>query len=160
MYMNYILIRDELDDLISRFRDNPYVTPAQAERYLQGNARKKPFSHEQFARNPVPGSSKPVLMLLSADGFVEAPVGSLGHKSARAFWYHENDSHTFVPMPDMVRICFFFHCDLFETLRIVLKNEWERFLAQKRGYKIYMGNPFSEFIPGPEPVDDDFAEFS
>ncbi len=167
MTRKYTIVKDELTCLIESFPQNPLITTWQRTMYLNLKGARKNLTHEQFAKSLAekdPGSlsknSIRIPLKLALDNASHAePVGSLGHKAARAFWYHDNDGHIFVPLKDMVRICFFFHCDLFETFRLCLKNEWERYLAKKRGYKLNLGTPFSEFIPGEEPIDNDFTEF-
>lgn len=140
--MNYHFLADDLDFLNDNYDMNPNRSPRQLAEYPKPS-KGKSISHDQYGRET--DSGKPPLVLFADDGYDDEPVGSLGYKAARAFWYMAGD-HIFPPMTDLVRLAFFFHLEIHQAAFLVLKGEWERYFARDNGYKTGMGEKFTDIM--------------
>jgi hypothetical protein len=140
--MNYHFLADDLDFLNDGFDTDPNRNARQITEYPKPS-KGKSITHEQYARETEHG--KLPLLLFADDGYDGGPVGSLGYKAARAFWYMAGD-HIFPPLTDLIRLAFFFHLEIHYAAFLVLKGEWERFYARENGYKTGMGEKFTDVM--------------
>jgi len=113
----YTKLGDDLDGIIRSFDTNPAVTDRQKEIWRQ-EGKKRAITHGMFGCDHEKA-------LAFEDG---TKVGSLKQNSARRFWDYAG-GHVFPPVEDVARFCFFMHLDLYRTLTLLIKTEWERFFA-------------------------------
>jgi len=119
---------DDLSDLIDRFDENPHITPAQKAQYPK-KPKGKRITHDMLG-NDHPNS----LRLLAEDGWDGKPVGSLSARSAKSYWDYNYTNHVFMPTGDIVRFSVFMHLDLYHSLALALKGDWEDFFAHEMGW--------------------------
>jgi len=143
--MAYPFLSDDLSELNDAFESCPLRTARQRETYRRP-PKGKTITHELYGRET--SGERPVLRLFAEDGYDGEPVGSLSAKSARAFWYAGSD-HQFPPTRDLVRAGFFFHLPLLQTALLALKGEWERHLADERGFRTGLGMTLPEAFADP-----------
>ncbi len=133
----YRKLGDDLDAIIRSFETNPAVTDRQRNTW-RAEGRKKAITHDMLGCDHKKA-------LAFADG---AAVGSLKKNSARRFWDYA-EGHVFPPVEDIIRFCFFMHLDLYRTLALVLKAEWERFFAHEvKGWKAARGMNLTGILLG------------
>lgn len=133
----YRKLGDDLDAIIRSFETNPAVTDRQRNTW-RAEGRKKAITHDMLGCDHKKA-------LAFADG---ATVGSLKKNSARRFWDYA-EGHVFPPVEDIIRFCLFMHLDLYRTLALVLKAEWERFFAHEvKGWKAARGMNLTGILLG------------
>jgi hypothetical protein len=90
--------------------------------------------------------SENCIRLLKECGFDGEPVSSQKNSTTRK-WFESTNGHTFPPPNDILRLAIFFNLDLYESLHIVLKSEFEKFLIEGNEEWAYLkGTPFMELI--------------
>jgi len=114
---SYTKLGDDLDTIIRSFDTNTAVTERQKEIWRQ-EGKKRAITHGMFGCDHEKA-------LAFEDG---TKVGSLKQNSARRFWDYAG-GHVFPPVEDIARFCFFMHLDLYRTLTLLIKTDWERFFA-------------------------------
>jgi len=131
----YRKLGDDLDSIIRSFDTNPGVTDRQKLIWRQ-EGKKKAITHDMFGCDHEKA-------LAFEDG---TTVGSLRKNSARRFWDYAG-WHVFPPVQDVVRFCLFMHLDLYRTLALVLKAEWERFFAHEvNGWRAADGTSLTDIL--------------
>lgn len=124
------LLQNDLDKLLTDFPDNPNLTDWQKENYLS-KKEGEGLRREQLGISPDGDGTG--LKLPKHDGYDDGPVGSVTAEEALRYWNMDND-HAFMPLNDLVRVGFFFHLTIVETLFLCIKAQWERYLAEIRNY--------------------------
>lgn len=155
--MGYVPLKVDLDHLIMGFGANAMRSIWQRKNYPEYIDREKIISHGMFGKTSF--NDKVPLMLPKEDGYDGNPVGSQGYRTALNYWV-ESEAHTFPAAIDLVRIGFFFHTEIFATMLLAVKGEFESHLATSRGFKQNMGVAYSKFIPGDEPSEDELRTFN
>jgi len=122
--MPYVHLGDDLAKLIESYPDNPLITKNQREIW-RARGRQRAVIRAMLGRE-----HPHALKLLKDDGFDDQPVGSLSSRSAESFWNY-GDNHVFPPTDDLIRFAIFMHLDLYRTLALVLKGQWEEFFARE-----------------------------
>lgn len=131
----YRKLGDDLDSIIGAFEMNPDVTEWQRSVWRQ-EGKKKAITHDMFGCDHEKA-------LAFEDG---TTVGSLKRNSARRFWDYAG-WHVFPPIEDVVRFCLFMHLDLYRTLALVLKTEWEHFFAHEvNGWRAADGTNITDIL--------------
>lgn len=116
--ISYTKLGDDLDTIIRSFITSPAITSKQKQIWRK-EKNKKAITHEMLGYNHEKA-------LAFEDG---TKVGSIKVNTARRFWDYV-EGHVFPPIEDVARFCLFMHLDLYNTLTLMLKAEWERFYAQ------------------------------
>ncbi len=146
--MDYKFLANDLGEIINRFYGNPLNSDWQNKNYSKPSGKGKPISHDQVGC--IACTSKLPLIL---NGYDDEPVCSVKGNAAKRFWYMGTD-HISPKLRDIVRLGFFFHCDIFTTTLLALKCEWERYLAKVRGYTVNGKDSFQgKFVDEPDQVE-------
>ena len=157
--MKYVPIAEDLERLFDGFPVNTHRSNWQRNTYRKPAGKdKKMLRHEQLARELSDDLGRPCLMLSSEDGYDQKPVGSKKIRTARSFWYGDQ-GHSIPPLRDLVRTGFFFHLDVYGNALLGLRGLWERYLARRRGYMIHKGVPYTDYIPGALPSEEEINRF-
>ncbi|MHB8772165.1 MAG: hypothetical protein ACYC7J_14315 [Syntrophales bacterium] len=131
----YTKLGDDLDSIIRSFETNPAVTERQRNTW-RAEGKKKAITHDMFGYDHEKA-------LAFEDG---SRVGSLKRNSARRFWDYAG-WHVFPPAEDIARFCFFMRLDLYRTLALILKAEWERFFAHEvNGWRAADGTSLTDIL--------------
>jgi len=146
--MDYKFLVSDLDEIINRFNGNPLNSDLQNKNYPKPSGKGKSISHDQFGSNTCTGKLPMIL-----NDYDDKPVGSVKGNTAKRFWSMGTD-HISPRLRDIVRLGFFFHCDIFTTILLALKCEWERYLAKMRGYTVNGKDSFQgKFADEPDQVE-------
>ena len=90
--------------------------------------------------------SENCIRLLKECGFDGEPVCSQKNSTTRK-WFESTNGHTFPPPNDIMRLAIFFNLDIYESLHLVLKAEFEKYLIEGDKEWAYLkGTPFMELI--------------
>jgi hypothetical protein len=128
MFTRVGLLSDDLCELLGNWGTNALRTAAQRARWRKQKLSQRWFSDGRNGKEPS------YLILLVEDGWDGLPVGSRKPNAAERFFSYQHD-HCFPPPRDLVRLGMFLHLDVYHTLALVLKSEWEKFFAQKMKWK-------------------------
>lgn len=113
------ILSDDLTAIIDQYETNPRITePQRAIWKRDGKVRPKAIRHRDL------GTGQGCLRLLEELGHDGQPVGKHSAKAAEHYWDYGR-SHVFPPTRVLVRFCIFMHLDLYHTVALVLKGEWE-----------------------------------
>lgn len=134
---------DDLSDLIDAFEANSHRTPAQEREYPK-KPKGKRITHDMLGKEHPKYNPNP-LRLLEEDGWDGQPVGSLSPKSARYYW-DLNTTHMFMPTRDIIRFGIFMHLNIYHTLALVLKVQWEDFFAHEMGWRTNSGKRIGSIL--------------
>ncbi len=115
--ITYAKLGDDLDLIIRSFETSPAVTDRQRQIW-QARGKKRAITHGMFGTDHEKA-------LAFEDG---STTGSVRQNTARRFWDYAS-GHVFPPVDDIVRFCLFMHLDIYKTVHLVLKAEWEYFFA-------------------------------
>lgn len=132
----YEALSATLQRLIDGYETDPRILPAQRARWHPEGAR------PALARGMWGRDHPKALVLLEFD---REPVGSVSATTAAKYW-DIGHGHVCPKTEDLVRTGLFFHRDLYETLALALKGEWERCLARRSGWKSSQRTPFSSVL--------------
>ena len=136
----YTKLGDDLDTIVKSFATNPAVTERQKQIWRQAG-KKKAITHGMFGYDHEKA-------LAFDDG---TTVGSTKTNNARRFWDYA-EGHAFPPTEDVARFCLFMHLDLYRTLALILKAEWERFFAHDMNdWKANNGANLTDILFGADP---------
>lgn len=131
----YSKLGDDLDTIIRSFETNPAVTDRQKLVWRQ-EGKKRAITHGMFGYDHEKA-------LAFEDG---TKVGTMKRNSARRFWDYAA-GHVFPPLPDMARFCLFMHLDIYRTMAVLLKAEWERFFAHDvNGWRAADGTNLTDIL--------------
>lgn len=131
----YRKLGDDMDAVIRSFDTNPAVTEWQRNTW-RPEGKKKAITHDMLGCDHEKA-------LVFEDG---TPVGSLKRNSARRFWDYAG-WHVFPPVEDVARFCLFMHLDLYRTVALVLKAEWEHFFAHEvNGWRASDGTSLTDIL--------------
>jgi hypothetical protein len=139
----YTLLKDDLDELISTYENNPNITGNQRKIWFK-DGKKAAITRPNFGKYGV-NNPKP-LRLLKEDGFNGDTVGSRSGRAAKGFW-DSGSFHIFPPVEDLVRIGIFFGLDLYSSAALALKGMWEYFYAHEiHGYRANCGHNLTDIL--------------
>lgn len=131
----YTKLGDDLDTLIRCFDTDPAITAGQRG-FWSPEGKKRAITHGMFGFDHEKA-------LAFEDG---TPIGSVRKNTARRFWDYAS-GHVFPPVDDMARLCFFMHRDIYQTLVILLKAEWEFFFAHDvNGWRANSGTSLTDIL--------------
>lgn len=117
------LVHEEISDLLSGWKDNLDVTPAQRIVYgTEKSLARKMLGNEKL------DDGRDCLRLLRQDGWDGDYVGSVSSETARQYFF---DDAVWPGDRDLFRIGMFFHIGLCRTLALIMKGRWEQYLVRQ-----------------------------
>jgi hypothetical protein len=123
--MEYSLLKEDLDFLIDRYEAGSFKKSKNQGAIWYKEGRKHAITHPMF------GSDHPKsLQLLVEDGYDGLPLTGVSQRTAESFWDY-NDNHVFPDSQSLARIGEFFHLDLYRTLIMILKGQWEQYFGHQ-----------------------------
>jgi len=112
-----IRLDEDFNYYLKNWKENTQATANQIKLWPQN----KKIPHELLGND-----AENCMRLLESDGFDGKPVGSVGKRMARAYFW-DGENHKWPHIKDILRFGLFFHLGLYKTLALIIKRKWEDF---------------------------------
>lgn len=145
--MAYYLLKDDLDDSMKSYDENPEITENQRKTWFRKEGQKKTIKQPMLGKYDPDKNPNP-LYLLKIDGYNDELVGSLKCRSVESYWNY-NTNHVFPPLKDLIFFALFMHYSFYRIVALVLKGMWEYYYGhEKNGWRANVGKDLIDILLG------------